>query len=117
MSARVEVEVDIFSGRPNPRWVLTAGEAETFLEKVAALPRTSAKEPSGNLGYRGFVVQVLQGVGRSLIRVQRGTAHISDGAATVYAMDQRRELERWLLDVGKAHLEDLVIRCVEADLK
>ena len=38
MPARVEVELDIFSGMPNPTWVLTDAEADSFLKQLAAAP-------------------------------------------------------------------------------
>ena len=57
MPAHCEVELDIFSGMPNPTWTLTNAEADNFVKQLAALPRTSARELSGNLGYRGFIVQ------------------------------------------------------------
>jgi hypothetical protein len=52
MLARVEVELDMFSGIPNPTWVLTNAEADFFVKQVAALPRTSLTQRSGNLGFR-----------------------------------------------------------------
>ena len=58
MPARVEVELDIFSGMPNPTWVLTDAEADSFVKQLAAAPPGPATELSGNLGYRGFIVQV-----------------------------------------------------------
>lgn len=106
MEASCEVELDIFSGKPNPMWSLTNAVADKLLEQLAALPLTSARELSGNLGYRGFIVQCTQGGNKRLIRVQNGIVHISEGETNVYAYDNNRELEHWVLNTGRPHLKD-----------
>jgi hypothetical protein len=117
MPARVDVEHDIFSGMPNPTWVLTHAEADSFVKRLAELARTSAKKISGNLGYRGLIVQVTQGADTQMIRVQNGTLHISKGATNVYSYDEGRKLERWLLNTGKPHLKEDVFLIVERELR
>lgn len=54
----LQVELDIFSGRPNPKWTLNAKEEKEFLERVTADPRVmrSATATNGRLGYRGYLV-------------------------------------------------------------
>ena len=117
MPARVDVELDIFSGMPNPTWVLTNAEADSFVKQLAALPRTSAKKMSGNLGYRGFIAQVPQGADTHLIRIQNGTIHISKGATDHYSSDEGRKLERWLLNTGKPHLKNDVLQIVQREFR
>ena len=116
VSARVEVELDIFSGMPNPTWVLSSDEADRFLKQLAAAPRTSARELSGNLGYRGFIVHVTQGADTKLVRVQHGVVQTSEGDTTVYARDENRDLERWLLQTGKPHLDNELFQIAERGL-
>jgi hypothetical protein len=55
----ITVELDIFSGNPNPKWTLSKGEANDLLDRVMA-DRTLAAPPQtvGGLGYRGFVISV-----------------------------------------------------------
>jgi len=51
-----EIELDIFSGRPNPRWTLDSAEAKEFLTRL--LDRTVPMAPihtNEGLGYRGFI--------------------------------------------------------------
>jgi hypothetical protein len=48
------VTLMIFSGRPDPTWILAAGDAATLAERLAGF--ASAPE-IGSLGYRGFRVQ------------------------------------------------------------
>ncbi|MDR4485621.1 MAG: hypothetical protein R3B95_20925 [Nitrospirales bacterium] len=117
MPVRVEVELDMFSGMPNPAWVLTDVEADNFIKKLAALPRTLATELSGHLGYRGFIVQVMQGANTQLIHIQTGIVHISIGATNFYARDEDRELERWLLNTGRPHLTDERFQMVEREFR
>ena len=72
-----QVELDVFSGRPNPSWVLTATEADGLESRLAQLPRSSAPVPAGRLGYRGFIVHdgdARIAIGGGLIVVSRGEA-------------------------------------------
>jgi hypothetical protein len=117
MPLRCEVELDIFSGMPNPTWTLTNAEADSFVKQLDALRRASARELSGNLGYRGFIVQCTQGANTQLIRIQNGTVHISKGGMNVYAYDEDRELERWLLNTGRPHLKNELFQIVEREFR
>ena len=116
MPARCEVELDIFSGMPNPTWTLTNAEGDSFLKQLASLPRTSPRVFSGNLGYRGFIVQCTQGANTKLIRVQNGTVHSLQGVTDVYALDENRQLERWLISTGRPHLEDDLFQIAQREL-
>src|SRR4051812_41825939 len=58
-NATVEVTIDVFSGRPNPSWILTPDE-EVELESRIALatplqPMANLREDE-RLGYRGLIV-------------------------------------------------------------
>ena len=117
MPARVEVELDIFSGMPNPAYALTDAEAETFLHRLAAAPPGPPTELSGNLGYRGFIVQVIEGADSQVIHIQNGAIHVSNGTAKTYARDGNRELERWLLDTAKPHLKNEVLQAVQREIR
>ena len=117
MPARCEVELDIFSGMPNPRWILTKVETDSFVKQVAALPRTLASKLSGNLGYRGFIVQCAREANTQLIRIQNGIVHISKGATNVYAYDEDRKLERWLLSTGRPHLGNELFQIAEGEFR
>jgi hypothetical protein len=49
------VELDAFSGLPNPRWVLSEADAVELAERLRALsPAALTELPSGILGFRGF---------------------------------------------------------------
>ena len=116
MPTRVEVELDIFSGMPNPTWVLVGPDAQNFATRLAGLTRVSAQEVSGNLGYRGFIVRIVSSDQTRHIRVQTGTVHVSEGTGTICAKDENRELEGWLLNSGKPHLTNEIVEIVERNL-
>jgi hypothetical protein len=59
----IVVQLDVFSGRPNPRWQLSAREVRELVDLVAAdrsvlLPRDA---DTGGLGYRGFIIEHADG--------------------------------------------------------
>ncbi|MEX2981813.1 hypothetical protein [Streptomyces sp. C36] len=85
------VELDLFSGRPAPRWRLDPGAAEEFRTLTAALPpaRTAPQPQEPGLGYRGFVVTD----GDKVTRVFAG--RVTEG--TTSRADPDRSLEHWLL--------------------
>jgi hypothetical protein len=74
----VEVELDAFSGRPNPQWQLSPERTADLLSKISSLPEAKAAPPEPGLGYRGFL---LSEGGRS-IRVYMGTVEIKENEAT-----------------------------------
>jgi hypothetical protein len=115
MSVRVEVELDIFSGNPNPTWILSPEEGALFVQRLATLPPAPAKALSTHLGYRGFIVQVAKGTEQSLVHIQNGTVQILVGDTKVYYSDRNRDLERWLLNSGKPSLKSDIFKIVEKE--
>jgi hypothetical protein len=116
MLARIEVELDIFSGRANPTWVLGAADADALVRRVAALPRIPPCELSTKLGYRGLIVKFTRGADARLIRVQSRCVEIVEGGTT-HARDEGRELERWLIETGRPHMEHEVMELVEREVR
>lgn len=55
----IRVTLDIFSGRPNPSWVLDESAARDLIRDLAAHQdvATDADDDSGNLGLRGLIVE------------------------------------------------------------
>lgn len=110
VSDRVEVELDVYSGRPNPTWVLSDEDSAELRRRIEALPPTTGSAPTGNLGYRGFLVRLTEGAEPARIRQ---IVLLPDGSARDAA---GRALERWLLDTGRGRLSPEVIAAVEQDL-
>lgn len=91
------VEVDVFSGRPNPRWELNAPWREELqrLQSRLLVSSQAPLEPPA-LGYRGFRYSDADGpvqVYRGFVRTTR--AVLNDPAHTI---------ERYLLDLIPADL-------------
>lgn len=117
MPARTEVELDIFSGMPNPTWALTPAEEESVERRLAALACTSPSEPSGRLGYRGLIVKTAYGPAARLIRVHAGSVHITHGETTTHGRDEGRGLERWLIETGRPYLPEDVLEIVDREVR
>jgi len=71
------VELDVFSGRPNPRWALDGHASQQLRELAKRLTSTrqAPADPPG-LGYRGFVYSDAAGrarVYKGLVATDRGT--------------------------------------------
>lgn len=68
----MEVELDAFSGRPNPVWTVTADEAAA-LRALLATSGAPVPAPAEGLGYRGFVLRDGVGAAAATWRVHAGT--------------------------------------------
>jgi hypothetical protein len=61
LSGEVAVELDAFSGRPDPTWTLTPPEVRELARRLRDLPSTDGPlAPPGRLGYRGFWIRPAQ---------------------------------------------------------
>jgi hypothetical protein len=108
----VGLELDIFSGRPNPVWQLSAADAALFEQKLAALPVTTPGQLANPLGYRGFIVKL----GESTVTVQNGAVLLDRAGQVAGHKDPGRALERWLLDTGKPFLDEDLFKLVERQI-
>lgn len=113
MPSSVEVELDIFSGKPNPTWVLSDRDAAEFLDRLGSLTRMASGGIRNPLGYRGFVVDTGRG---QLVRVQNGTVQITHGEDQSYFADPHRDLERWLFSTGESMVDGHLASLVEAEI-
>lgn len=91
------VELDVFSGRPNPRWTLAGEPLAEIVRSVRAGMMTEANPPT-HLGYRGFV---LRGGGEQA-RVFGGAVHLRTVSGIEVRRDEAR-LEELLLAQARDH--------------
>lgn len=85
------VELDVFSGRPNPRWRLDANDQAWLRARLATLaPSAEALAPPPDLGYRGFAWSDAGG----LYRARLGRVETPFGPRR----DPGCAIERFLLD-------------------
>lgn len=110
-----EVELDIFSGRPNPRWTLTTTEEAELLQRLLdrSVPMAPVTISDGKLGYRGFVVQATGSTAAALIARGLPTSfRVRDGLGdTIDAQS-----ERWLLFTGSPSVDAPVADVAERGL-
>src|SRR5262245_12000975 len=97
----MKVELDAFSGRPNPQWRLTESEGAALARLIADLEPAATGSPSDppGLGYRGFRLEGATGE----IRVYQGFVR-SPGRVLA---DGNRRVEGFLLDHLPEALNDL----------
>jgi hypothetical protein len=91
----IEVEVDLYSGRPNPRFTLP--DVAEFERRLAGSPPPDAGtgQVRDGLGYRGLRVS---GTSVGEVLVSGGVIEVRDAAGRVTRRaDPGRSLERWLI--------------------
>jgi hypothetical protein len=103
------VELDIFSGRPNPVWALSESEVTSLGEILGSLkPAAMPGARFDGLGYRGFIVHLVapQSLTPSTLYAYAGSIEIVTGADKIYYQDPQRQVELWLLDRAKPYISD-----------
>jgi hypothetical protein len=96
--ACVDVELDVFSGRPNPQWTTAADQIAPLLPGADARPLAAPAEPPG-LGYRGFLLTISSaetGV-PTVYRVYGREVSVGAGNERTSFVDEKG-LEAWLLE-------------------
>lgn len=99
-SAPVSVELDVFSGSPNPVWNLSEAQCAEVEQHLDQLPETAGESLQSlpGLGYRGLIIHYenQQGV-RNTIRIYKGISQ----SERLQLQDPDRKLEKWLLSTGQ----------------
>lgn len=112
-----EVEVELYSGRPNPRFVLSAPDAAEFRRRLDALPLArDAAGPRDGLGYRGLRVTGPDAPGVEVV-VSAGTVEVSSGGGARRLADPGRQLERWLVKAAATQLQQGELNVLLQDLE
>jgi hypothetical protein len=111
----IHVAVDLFSGRPNPGWDLTALEGEEFLRCLRGLNKVhgSISVPDG-LGYRGLTVSASDEPvgGFDEVIVSGGVALCRRADGEEAFADSDLVLERWLVRTGQGRLDSALYAVV-----
>lgn len=95
----VDVELDVFSGRPNPRWSLGSQEETELFERMSSLPAGGGSfDDLPSLGYRGLRLHIITGNREHTVRVGHGLVQIDDDLKA----DPSSGLERWLLETARS---------------
>jgi hypothetical protein len=115
----MDVEVDLYSGRPNPHFRLEQAAAATLMRLLADLPPLSGHAtPRQTLGYRGLrIVSVTESPVAEIV-VSGGVVFVRDqDGAERQLKDPGRRLERWIVDTGAAKLDPGAVAAVNQDLE
>jgi len=115
------VTLDVFSGRPNPTWVLTNEQAIFFLNNVYQIKPTT--EILQNylekiLGYRGFIVDEKGDKNLPLKRfdIYDGAIKVSSNDSSYILKDKDFQLEKWLLQTAYNHIDNDTFNFVKEDI-
>ena len=95
----IEIELEIFSGRPNPAWQLDDAEAGQLLALLDDLPEAASPQRA-DLGYRGFVVKRSNDDGSTAPPV-----HVVAGTVALGArhLADTKSAEAWLIRSARQH--------------
>ncbi len=96
------VELDIFSGRPNPIWQLPDAQQQELITRLTGLAPGLVAPYPGRLGYRGLLIHVNQppyGMPETIEVFDGAVCYALTGVRTCRA-DAGREVERWLLQTA-----------------
>lgn len=102
-----QVEVALFSGRPNPGWALSEPEIQALWAMLTALTPVAAEESPGKLGYQGFRIHYRQPGTQEPgeIAIFDGIVYYHAGRQAQSAADPDRRVERWLATLARQHLD------------
>ena len=91
------VELDVFSGRPNPQWALTEQETARVEELLRDLPSEPGASTESALGFRGFILSD----GKRRVTVGGGFVRFEEGADKPVRRDANG-LEKYLRELANA---------------
>jgi hypothetical protein len=114
-SAPTSIELDVFSGQPNPTWNLSQSQCAEIEQHIDQLPETAGEslQSPPTLGYRGLIIHYEnQQAVREPIRIYRGIVQ----SERLQLRDPDRKLERWLLSTGQDLVDSNMQRYLQTEL-
>lgn len=105
-------ELMVFSGRPNPSWPLTIEEQERVQELLAQAAPIVSPPIEGQLGYSGFLLTLHTATERRALRIYDGVIMSSNTTKTTSYRDERRGLERLLLETAQPHIDPALYQSI-----
>jgi hypothetical protein len=115
----LQIELDAFSGQPNPLWTLTDEQAANFIARFKVLQPIQVTQSSANgLGYRGFIVRQVGGSlnGYDEMRIFRGTVVVRRSGDITAFSDKDAILERQLIESARSHVPEAVLQFIEREI-
>ena len=101
---QMEIELDAFSGRPNPKWLASPEHAASLSRALSSLPETPNQPEPSHLGYRGFIIRHQS----QETRVYRGHVFQTAAGTTRTFADSARIEEQLIADANQRGFGDIV---------
>jgi len=102
VSRHVLVTLQVFSGRPDPSWTISADEEQELVRRLQGLSAIIQPPAMGDLGYRGF--HIINDAGEaqlpSEVVVMKGVVTVRDGQGISHYTDANG-IETWLLEQAR----------------
>jgi hypothetical protein len=98
----ISIELDVFSGRPNPSWKLNPSESGELIKDLSPLPEADKNKTDffDGLGYRGFIISVFDELKptsqRVIYRVYKGFILSNDKV-----FSDKNSVEKKLMEQGR----------------
>jgi hypothetical protein len=112
----IQVEAIVFSGRANPRWSLTAQEQARVHDLLVQAAPGEGQTVEGQLGYTGFNLTFQTTTERIMLWVYDGVIRYDDSKRVAFYQDDRRGLERFLLETSQPHIDPIVYEMIRESL-
>ena len=116
----VTVEILIYSGRENPRWVVAESNDVKSLVGQLQSSLESTNQPAGwsRLGFQGFVLHGLNGEGLAGdVRVFQGVIGTHEGTNAKFLKDKTGVEQKLVIMAGKQKLNETVRDAIEKHAK
>jgi hypothetical protein len=118
----MNVELNIFSGMPNPEWNLSTNQVSELLTKISSLNFTERSPVDKGLGYNGFTILRTEKSADSQwpkrIEVKDGIIYVYyDDARYAHLIDPERTIELWLLNTAPNSVSSMLLKKIENDIK
>lgn len=104
----LEVTLNIFSGRENPRWIIPENKVKDFtkqLDKVNTPTLSKAPAAAGLLGYRGLTIKRPDDHPQGGLKMLVHEGIVDFGRAEENLVSDNRKLEQWLLETAPIKLD------------
>ncbi|WP_372784564.1 hypothetical protein [Phenylobacterium sp.] len=102
------ITAEMFSGRPNPTWLLTEAEEAQLNERLAGLRTVTQQRSSGafgGLGYRGMAISRAPNHPHGPLDLRIHEAIVEQGPNSPNLVDDA-EIEQWLAGLGRSHIPE-----------
>ena len=117
-AATSHVELDVFSGLPNPAWKLSAADTTTLIGMINRLQPSPPVDLPTPLGYRGFLVTLdkPESGSATTIRAYQGIIEYR-GRETMYYADPDKQAEQWLLATARPYIDGQLYDSLLAEIE